>query len=295
MTSTESAALFGLHPRTTEFELWHRKKDGVIVEVEDNNRMKWGRRFEAPIAEGMAEDLGVEVEPFKEYLTHPEEPRMGSSFDYKMTDKHGNVGLMEVKNVGVDVYRNVWSEEEAPPFIEIQVQHEMEVAGMDFCLIVALVGGNDPKTIWRNRDRAMGLRIRHRIHTFWKSIEANEPPSPVYEKDADFIISMHQSAGVKVMEADEELQAMLVDYDLFLAKAKFYEQEKKEMKARILDKVGDEYNKVIWPEGNMTLSLGMTKDTPPKVITPDMVGQKIGGRKGYRQFRLTVKKEASHD
>jgi len=286
--STESSALFGISPYTTKFELWHRKHDGVIVEIEDNDRMKWGRRLEAPIAEGIAEDLDIKVEPFKEYLTHPDEPHMGSSFDYRIVGGAQGDGLMEIKNVDGLVYRKTWTEDEAPKHIEAQVQHEMEVAGLDYCMIVALVGGNDPKVIWRNRDRDMGAKIRRTIGRFWKTIEANKPPKPDFEQDAEFIISLHQSAGIKILEADEELADMLAQYANHTQAMKLYDNLKKELKAKILDKVGDEYNKVI-AEG-FSLSLTMTKTTPPTVITEDMVGQTYGGRKGYRQFRLTEKK-----
>ena len=59
VTSTEVSALFGLNPWMTEFELWHNKKSQAVIEIEDNERMKWGRRLEDPIAQGVAEDTGL--------------------------------------------------------------------------------------------------------------------------------------------------------------------------------------------------------------------------------------------
>lgn len=40
-----------------------------------------------------------------------------------------------------------------------------------------------------------------------------------------------------------------------------------------------------------TVSCGYVAATPGKIITPDMVGQTIGGRAGYRTFRFTSKKK----
>ena len=36
------------------------------------------------------------------------------------------------------------------------------------------------------------------------------------------------------------------------------------------------------------LTATMIADTPPTVITPEMVGQTYGGRKGYRSLRITA-------
>ena len=38
------------------------------------------------------------------------------------------------------------------------------------------------------------------------------------------------------------------------------------------------------------ISASMVADTPPTIITPDMVGQEIGGRKGYRNLRISTVK-----
>ena len=36
ITSTEVSALYGLSPYLTEYELFHTKKDGVVVRIEEN-------------------------------------------------------------------------------------------------------------------------------------------------------------------------------------------------------------------------------------------------------------------
>jgi hypothetical protein len=59
VTSTESAALFGMSPYVTQFELWHRKKSGEQPEFKTNERMRWGNRLEAAIAHGIAEERGI--------------------------------------------------------------------------------------------------------------------------------------------------------------------------------------------------------------------------------------------
>lgn len=308
ITSTESSALFGLSPYTTEFELWYVKHGKAEDSFQEDERMRWGKRLEPMIAKGMAEDLFVTVQHITEYMRHSEEPHMGSSFDYEITGitslpetgsmahevhklflEHGP-GLMEIKGIDYLRHRDTWSENEATDYIETQVQHQMEVADVEWCLIVALVGGNDPKVIIRMRDREVGKGLRKAVQRFWERTEA---PEPDFTRDFEFITNLHQSAGGAVMETDDaEVWSLLDSYEHFKEEAKKYDDKKKAIKAEILMTVGDEYSKVVAKtDGGSTLTLhcGMTKASEGKPITPDMVGNLIGGRKSYRGFRVTEK------
>jgi len=77
VTSTEVSALFGLSPYLTEFELFHQKRDAVVVKIEPNERMKWGNRLESAIAQGAAEDMGWNIAKLNS--SHVSESRMPAS------------------------------------------------------------------------------------------------------------------------------------------------------------------------------------------------------------------------
>lgn len=208
LTSTEAAALFDSSPYATEFELHHVKTGRLTKDFEDNDRTRWGRRLEAAIAAGIAEDLGLIVEPFKVYGRIPE-LRMGSSFDFKIVGlapgAAPNVyrdafetfgpGIMEIKNVDGLQFRRAWLEDgeeiEAPPHIEIQVQHQLEVAGLDWAIIAPLVGGNTPKPMLRLRDKEVGALICERTRRFWDRIDAGVTPEPHYVEDAGTISRLY--------------------------------------------------------------------------------------------------------
>ena len=295
VTSTEVSALFGLSPYKTEFELFHEKRDGQIVEVPDNERMKWGRRLETPIALGVAEDQGWEVTKLDVYMRKPD-IRLGSSFDFRIDSVSDGAGLMEIKNVAELQFKKNWIDlgngnYEAPEHIELQVQHQMEVADIQWCAIVALVGGNAPKVIYRNRDKDIGASIRARVAAFWDRVARNEPPSADYTADADFIVQLYsQSNEGEVFDAsgDEFFAQLIRDYQQLGIDAEKIDAMRKGIKARILERVGTA-ERVTAEWGS--ISLGNTKDSPGTLITPEMVGTYIGARKGYRQFRVTQKGE----
>lgn len=207
LTSTESSALFGCSPYQTKYELWHEKNGSYERKFDDDNsRIKWGKRLEAPIAMGVAEDYGVIVEPMKCYM-HIPSVRMGSSFDYRVVGlvpdwgednpvreafRKFGPGVMEIKNVDFIMFRDGWIVDgdyiEAPPHIELQVQHQMEVADVDWCLITALVAGNTPRVIIRERDREVGAFIHQRCAEFWALTGA---PSPDFERDGAVIARLY--------------------------------------------------------------------------------------------------------
>ncbi|MCK5563710.1 MAG: YqaJ viral recombinase family protein [Planctomycetes bacterium] len=295
VTSTEVSSLFtnpvtqaSLSPYMTEYELYYIKVGLAPDTFEENERVVWGKRLEHAIAKGIAEDLDVQIRAVNQYLRHSEEPRMGSSFDFRIVNHPKGPGNLEIKNVDGLIWRNKWGDFEAPDHIELQVQHQMEVADVEWTLICALVGGNEPKFIYRDRDREVGAGLRKAVREFWKKIDAGTPPEPNYLRDAEFIVSLHQSAGAKVLESEDEgLAEALADYTNISKILKKDEDEKKATKARILELIGDDYNKIL--AGPYTLHCGMVKGAPATVITEDMVGDSYGGRKGYRSFKVYEK------
>ncbi len=297
ITSTEVAALFGLSPYITEFELWHRKKQGVVVKFEANERMKWGTALQDAIATEIAKEKCWTVRRMNEYIRDPKE-RAGASFDFSIEDertvhsveewpkitepkKYTSLGLLEIKNVDSLQFRDGWivhesGDIEAPLHIEIQVQHQLMVSGRKFCHIGALVGGNDLKMVYREPNKKIFASIRAKIAAFWESIEANQPPKPNFVQDAAFISKLYGYADPgKIMN--------LSGNDLILAKAQEYKrlgdvekkakEDRSAIKAELLTIIGDAEK----AEGDgFKISASMVSGGPVSYV-----------REGYRDFRIT--------
>lgn len=298
ITSTESAALFGLSPYNTLFELWHAKKSGITAEFKTNERMQWGNRLEAAIAAGIADERGWTISPMKDYWRLPGQ-RIGSSFDFIITSLPEPAHL-EVKNVDFLAFRDGWIEHEdgtveAPTHIEMQVQHQMMVTGFKKSYICALIGGNRHVVIERERDDEIIAAIKANIAEFWRTVDANLPPDPSMPEDAEALIRLNQYAKPgKILDAsgDENIAALIVAYKTASANEANAEEDKKVAKARLLEAIGDA-EKVLVTMGDgagWTISAAIQADTPPTVITADMVGTTYGGRSGFRNLRITTKK-----
>lgn len=295
VTSTEVSALYGLSPYTTEFELFHQKRDGIVIRIPENDRMKWGKRLEAPIAHGVAEDMGWNIAKLDVYIREVE-ARIGSSFDFEIKSSSDGRGILEIKNVAELQYKRKWIDDgngniEAPEHIEMQIQHQMEVSGYEWCALVVLVGGNSPKVVYRQRDREIGADIRRTVDGFWKRVTDNTPPSADYTRDAAFIGQLYSQVRTgEIFDAtgDAEIARLVQQYQAASAQLSEMEKLKDAYKAQLIERIGAA-EKVVGAWGS--INCARTNDSLGTLITPDMVGQTIGGRKGYRQFRINLKKE----
>lgn len=282
ITSTEVSALFGLSPYMTKFELWHHKKRGEIVELDENDRMRWGNKLEAVIAETIAEDYGWNIQPMKDYIRDCE-LRAGSSFDFKIIKDEPE--LLEIKNVDGLQFKDKWHKDEdgnyeAPLHIEMQVQHQLMVSGFKTAHIGALIGGNDLKLLKRHRDEIVIQEIKREIKLFWDSIDKNEPPEPDFEYDSEFIAKLYGYAEPnKVFDArgNDELHKLALEHKELGERMKTYDERRKELKARILMIIGDA-EKI---EGDdFKISAGIVSAAEYTV-----------NRKPYRMFKPTWRKQ----
>jgi len=285
ISSTEVSALFGLSKYITEYELYFRKKDGIAINIEPAERMRWGTRLESAIARGVAEDKGWIVRPMKEYIRLTD-LRMSASFDYCLQSNDGqDFAILEIKNVDGLIYKNEWIEHEdgtfeAPPGIELQVQMQMLTSGLSIAYIAALIGGNRVCLIQRERDDAICEKLITACAIFWERIANGIPPPPNFERDADFISSLYQSVEPgTVMDAygDHEIEMLVKKYKESAELAKQYEAQKQAAKAELLMRVGD-HEKV--KGDGFSISCG--------IIGPATVSYE---RASYRDFRCFTKKQ----
>lgn len=293
ITSTESAALFGMSPYATRFEIWHRKHSAVEPEFKASERMSWGNRLESAIAYGIAEERGWEIEPMKDYMRLPSE-RIGASFDFRILNLPDGPAHLEIKNVDYLAFRDGWSDDDgelaAPEWIEMQVQHQMMVSGYSRAFVGALVGGNRHVVIEYERRDDVIRSIRQRIAKFWKSVDAHEEPPPVMPEDAEAVIRLHQYAEPgKVLDASTngDIDSLVSRYQDAKRDEKLAKESADVLKAELLIAIGDA-EKVIGLD--WSLSTGIVSGTPATVITAEMIGQSYGGRQGYRALKVNKRK-----
>lgn len=245
ITSTEVSALFGCCPYMTRFELWHTKKAGNIVRLDDNERMKWGRRNESTIAEGLAEDFNLKIRKIKKYVSIPE-LRIGASYDYGIVDENNRVKeSLEVKNVDYFQFKEEWFKKgdhiEAPLHIEFQLQHQMLLAGVPNGRFGVLVGGNTSYLINREASKKAQDTILAKCAEFWKSVDDGIEPEPDFIRDAEFLMKLFSQdfTPTKIdVNEDEKMKAAVKQFLVLRDAQSFLGKRKDAWAAKIVGMMG---------------------------------------------------------
>ena len=210
VTSTQVAALFGVSPYLTEFELWHQKRNNVVEEFEQNNRTRWGNRLERTIAEMFAEDYALqELHKLNVYMRRGG-LRLGASFDFAAFDISAQMVLVECKNVDFLEWREKWTDTEAPAHIELQVQTQLLLSGYRRAFIVALVGGNTLVVHERTPDAEVQAKIIDKVMGFRLSAE-DETAGVDFTQHAEtaYAEGVHGHLGTRRPSASSSLTDLL--------------------------------------------------------------------------------------
>lgn len=297
VSSTEVAALFGMSPYLTAFELATIKKADTPDDREGSERMEWGIRLQNAIARGIAERYGVKARAISGYATHSyEHCRMGSSFDYEivglkdgdydgdpilrnMYAEHG-AGVLEIKNVDWIAFKQWQTDDgiEAPAHIEIQVQHQLACIGRTWAAIGVLVGGNKLELLVRTRDDQVHKALRDKCEKFWSDLAKGIMPPVELPADAAIIASIYRYAEPGKLldaQADDEISTIVREYAAASKAESAAKADKDTAKAKLLMKIGDA-EKVL--AAGYSVSAGVVAETEIPAYT----------RKAYRLIRVTA-------
>ncbi len=180
ISATQVSALFGASPYVTERLLWRvfTGKDTLPeLDADENERMRWGTLLETPIFMETLRRLNVEGQhnDMQAYVRHETLP-IGCTPDGECWHPSRGRAIVQVKNVDWLVWRDKWTEKQAPAHIELQVQHEMLVKDADWGVIACLVGGNELRIYERQPDAEIQADILARVGRFFERVKTGDAP-----------------------------------------------------------------------------------------------------------------------
>ena len=207
--ASESAALFGVSPYTTKFELWHQKCGNIENEfLDDNDRIMAGRFLEPSIAAWAEVKWDWPIVPVPDYRPSLDVARMGCSLDFETAQ---GMEPVEIKNVDNLIFRNDWSHDgdiitDAPMHILVQIQHQLacqlkgRMTTAKRSWLIVCVGGNKLYRMEVPRHAAMIDRIEREVEEFWASIEAQDAPDPNFDMDSEAIALLYKGNGIEMID-----------------------------------------------------------------------------------------------
>lgn len=252
--ASEVGSLFGVSPWKTLYELWHEKLGDLVPEdISGKDAVFWGTVLQPAIAEGFARAHGVPVRELEETIRHPTIAGLASTPDCEVLEipaiaREAGVptgagpGLAEIKTVDKMVFLKDWPDQAPPLHYELQLQTQLACTERRWGLLVVLVGGNRMEVFVRLARPRTAAVIEQRVGEFWRSIEANEEPSPDYELDAGTITRLYMEVTQEKavdLSGHSRLPKLCAEYDALGERERETKRRRSGVRAKILEILED--------------------------------------------------------
>lgn len=241
--ASESAALFGLSPWTSQFALWAEKSGMAPREDSPSEAMRWGLRLEEPIAVAYKAESGRELwtppSPFCVAVDRDLEVLRATPDRWIIAaDGRDGRGVLEIKNVD-GTKSGDW--EDGPPIhVQVQVQHQLAVTGFRWAAVAALIGGNRMRTWDVERNEDFIVELRARVRDFWALVAAKVAPAvDGSEATARALKALHPRDNGQEVELPAEAVEWLADLEAAKASEKAAKERKQAAENQIRAALGD--------------------------------------------------------
>lgn len=221
---SEAAAVMGVSPFESALSLYSRKLK-LMPEIQDNERMQWGRQLEDAIARDYSERTGRRVTdpgPYTIYR-HPTFSHMFCTPDRIIEAERP--GILQIKTARPGAKTEYM--EQFPVHHQVQLQHEMFVCGVSWGAFAVFFGNFEHLYF----DVELHYRFMQVLITqealFWNKVKAESPPI------ADDSIASRMALQTLYREEQDEVKPLdghLINASVSLEKAK---QDKAEAEREI--------------------------------------------------------------
>jgi putative phage-type endonuclease len=207
---SDAASILGVSPWKSALQLYQEKIGEYQEEITPAKQKIFNRgiRWEPVVCDMLMDELqdrGHDVKIIgrnNRYLDH-EHSFMAAEIDLELVID-GKIINGEIKTVSPFAAKH-WGEQgtdEIPLGYVAQVLHGQMVTGINQTVVAALIGADDLRIHFIDRDDEMITYIRDREIAFWHMVQTRTPPPIVTAKDINRLYQIDSGASI---EADEEL------------------------------------------------------------------------------------------
>lgn len=192
----------------TALEVYEEKIAPEPILIEENRRMKFGRKAESLIAEYYEEETGNRVQMDNKLRKSKDYPCLLANIDRQIISSNGRgPGVLECKATGN--YAK-WIEFGIPKFIYTQIQHYLYVTGYQWGALAVLGFGAEFNTIDVPRDEEwLNIQVKDCVN-FWENYVVKRiPPDP--QTSSDVLKLFPAAEPMKTIEADDNLINVIMD------------------------------------------------------------------------------------
>lgn len=174
--ASEIPIIMGVASWSSPLKLWGEKTGRIKRTTETPERLKWGSILEGPIAEEYARRTGRRILDPGDYTVQyiPGTPWFATIDRYQLIN--GQPGIAEIKNYH-SASKKEW-QDEPPLSIQLQVQWQLMVTGLQHATVVCLLGGQELVWLDVESDSRTHAILNNTAVEFWDCIKNDTPPEP---------------------------------------------------------------------------------------------------------------------
>jgi putative phage-type endonuclease len=235
--ATDCAAVMGLSPYKTPYELW-LEKTGRAEEtaILSDDRLHLRHAHEETISREYARRNNVKLRRVNQTLIHKRLPFMLCNLDRVII---GQKKIVECKSSS-GFMRNVWGEtgtDEAPIQYMLQVQHQLACSEYDDADIAALIDIDDYRIFPQPRNQKVISRIEEACEKFWtENVVKDIPPDPTTRGDLKL---MYPANNGNFIEATPEVIEYMAQLDSIKSEIKNFTDKKEWHEKEIIQFIAD--------------------------------------------------------
>ena len=166
---SDIGALMGKSPWKSAYQLWAEKTGQLSDQIEPSMPMKLGTAFEAPIRELFREQNEGWLKVYETGTWQSvANPILKANPDGIIEWEDGKLGILEIKFT-----RQYW--DELPEHYNLQVQHYLQVLGLERSIVVAVAGGDwkEFEVVW---DDSLQKDMKKAVRAFYGLVTSNKAP-----------------------------------------------------------------------------------------------------------------------
>ena len=293
---SDVASIMGLNKYSSPLNVWLIKTGREeSPDLSGKEAVEWGNRLEDVVAEKFA-DEHPELKVYRRNATlvSIERPWAFANLDRWVTDGHGDVGILEVKTVGMR--RAADWDDGVPLYYLTQVNHYMSVTGYQHAWVAVLIGGQEFREYYIERDDEDIATINNYVDTFWHDfVETDTAPALIgNDPEANALLSQHSDPSQEFITMLDEDVSMLDELQEIKDQIDDLKHRKTLIENTIKDIIGDnkgietETRRITWVRSTRSSFDKKAFDEAHPGITNDYMKTSVtnGG------IRISVKKGA---
>lgn len=293
---SDVASIMGLNKYSSPLNVWLVKTGREeSPDLSDNQAVEWGNRLEDVVADKFADEHPeLQVRRRNATMVSIKRPWAFANIDRWVTDGKGNVGILEVKTVGMR--RAADWDNGVPLYYLTQVMHYMSVTGYQYAWVAVLIGGQEFREYYIERDEQDIQAINDAVDTFWRDfVETDTAPALIgNDPEANALLSQHSDPSTEFIAMLDEDVSMLDELQEIKDQMEDLKHRKTLIENQIKDLIGDnkgietETKRITWVRSTRSSFDKKAFDAAHPGITQDYMKTSItnGG------IRISVKKGA---